>query len=96
MVDLAEERQQLEEANTKHQQNLDNQVAGTTINTDNTLVLELAKGKNRTLGSSPLSPIIRVDGTGTVEQVNARYSFISMYAVEDIMYTVDEIFPNTT
>ena len=62
MVDLAEEEQQLEEANTKHQQNLDNQVAGTTINTDNTLVLELAKGKNRTLGSSPLSPIIQVDG----------------------------------
>ena len=43
--------------------------------------------------STPLSPIQQVDGTA--EQKTARYSFISMYAVDDIVYTVEEIFPKT-
>ena len=40
------------------------------------------------------SPILQVDGEA-VEKGQAKYSFVSMYAEEDILYTIDEIFPRT-
>ena len=76
------EKKQLEEASN----------TGTTSNTDNRLILELDKVEDRTQ-SSPLSPILQVDGAA--EQEKAKYSFVSMYAEEDIMYTIEEIFPRT-
>ena len=35
-----------------------------------------------------MSPILQVDGAA--EQEKAKYSFVSMYAEEDIMYTIEE------
>ena len=86
------EKKQLEEASTSHQQTLENQVAGTTSSTDNRLILKLDKVDDKTQ-SSPLSPILQVDGAA--EQEKAKYSFVSMYVEEDIMYTIEEIFPRT-
>ena len=89
-----EEQQQFEDASSsEHQKTLDNQVAGTTSSKDSRLILDLAKGEDRNLGSSPLSPILQVDGTA--EQDRAKYSFVSMYAEEDILYTLEELFPRT-
>jgi hypothetical protein len=31
----------------------------------------------------------------SAEQEKAKYSFVSMYVEEDIMYTIEEIFPRT-
>ena len=84
------EKKQLEEASATNQQNLDSQIAGATSNTDNRLILELDKVEDRTQ-SSPFCLIPQVDGAA--EQEKAKYSFISMYAEEDIMYTIEEIFP---
>ena len=50
-------------------------------------------GEDITLGSCPFSPILQVDGTA--EKDRASYSFVSMYAEEDILYTLEEIFPTT-
>ena len=62
------------------------------------LVLDLAKeGQVKPLeivGTGILSPILQVDGEVVLEN-QAKYSFISMYAKEDILYTLDEIFPRT-
>ena len=88
-----EEKHQLEEASSEHQQSSDNQAAGITSNKDNRLILDLAMGEDRTLGSCPFSPILQVDGTA--EKDRASYSFVSMYAEEDILYTLEEIFPTT-
>ena len=68
------EKKQLEEASTSHQQTLENQVAGTTSSTDNRLILKLDKVDDKTQ-SSPLSPILQVDGAA--EQEKAKYSFVS-------------------
>jgi hypothetical protein len=46
------------------------------------------------VGTGILSPILQVDGEVVLEN-QAKYSFISMYAKEDILYTLDEIFPRT-
>ena len=46
------------------------------------------------VGTGILSPILQVDGEVVVEN-QAKYSFMSMYAREDILYTLDEIFPRT-
>ena len=46
------------------------------------------------VGTGILSPILQVDGDVVVEN-QAKSSFISMYAKEDILYTLDEIFPRT-
>jgi hypothetical protein len=43
--------------------------------------------------TSPLSLILQVDGAA--EQEKAKDSFVSMYAEEDIMYTIEEIFQRT-
>ena len=40
-----------------------------------------------------LSPILQVDGE-MVEENQTKYSFVSMHAKEDILYTLDEIFPS--
>ena len=72
---------------------MDNQAAGATSNTNNRLVLDLAKGESRPVGAGPMSPILQLDGEA--EEDRAKYSFVSMYAEEDIMYTLGEIFPKT-
>ena len=55
------------------------------------MILDLAKGEDRTLESSPFCPILQVDGT--TEQDRASYSFVRMNAEKDILYTIEEIFP---
>ena len=47
-------------------------------------------------GTEILSPIIQVDGEAVdSEEDQVKYSFVSMYAEEDIIYTIEEIFPRT-
>ena len=46
------------------------------------------------VGTGILSPILQVDGEVVVEN-QAKYSFMSMYAEEDILDTLDKIFPRT-
>ena len=45
-------------------------------------------------GTGLLSPIVQLDGE-VVEEDQFKYSFVSMYAEEDILYTLDEMFPRT-
>ena len=40
-----------------------------------------------------MSPIPQVDGAAA--QDKAKYSFVCMCAEEDVMYTIEEIFPKT-
>ena len=46
------------------------------------------------VGTGLLSPILQVDGEA-MEEDQAKYYFGSMYAEEDILYTLDEIFPRS-
>ena len=43
--------------------------------------------------SGPISPIPHADGAAA--QDKAKFSFVYMYADEDVMYTIEEIFPET-
>ena len=59
------------------------------------MILNLVKeGQVMSVGTGPLSPILQVNGE-VVEEDQARYSFVIMYAEEDIFCTLDEIFPRT-
>ena len=80
-------------ASSEHQQTLDIQAAGITSNKDNSLILDLAMEKDKTFVSSPFSPILHVDETAEKDRIS--YSFDSMYAEEDILYTLEEIFLKT-
>ena len=46
------------------------------------------------VGKEVLSPMLQVDGE-VMEEDQVKYSFVSMYAEEDILYTLEEIFPRT-
>jgi hypothetical protein len=59
------------------------------------LILDLAKeGQVMLVGTGLLSPILQVDGE-VVGEDQAKFSFVSMYAEEAILYTIEEIFPRT-
>ena len=59
------------------------------------MILDLAKeGPVKPEGTGLLSSILQVDGE-VVEEDQVKYSFMSMYAEEDILYTLEEIFPRT-
>ena len=59
--------------------------------TSKRLILELGK-EEEPVGGTPLpSPILQVDGPIDFELV--KYTFRSEYAEEDIIYTLEEIFP---
>ena len=59
--------------------------------TSKRLILELGKEEEPVVGTPLLSPILQVDGPIDVEIV--KFTFRSEYAEEDIIYTLEEIFP---
>ena len=83
-----------EKAATKPQneKDLDRQAVGDTSCKSNKLVLELPSVKDKSVVTSLPSPILQVDGEQMKED-KIKYQFISNYAEEDIVYTLDEIFP---
>ena len=79
----------------KEEEKLQKQQTGSQTAAGGKLILDLVKeGKVMSVGTGPLSPILQVDGEA-VEEDQAKYSFESMYAEEDILYTLDEIFPKS-
>ena len=69
--------------------------AGDTSNTPNMLIVNL---KQTTTGKTPLetrlnSPIPQVDGSHVSHTKEEVFSFKSDYGEEDIIYSLDEIFP---
>ena len=57
----------------------------------NRLVLELIKVKDGPVGTSIPSPILQLDGSVDVGKL--KYTFVSNYHEDDILFTLDEIFP---
>ena len=79
----------------KEDEKMKKQQTGTQTAAGGKLILDLAKeGQVMTVRTEVQSPILQVDGEA-VEKGQAKYSFVSMYAEEDILYTIDEIFPRT-
>ena len=77
-------------AEVKEKVNLD------TKNTANKLVIEFDKAKERqdeSVGADLTSPIPQVDGAGKNWSDMVLYSFISDYHQDDILYTLEELFP---
>ena len=50
------------------------------------------EAQTRPVKTGILSPILQVDGEAVVEDL-AKYSFLSIYAEEDILYSLDDIYP---
>ena len=86
-------RLRLEQFNKKKEdEKLNKQQTGSQTAAGHKLVLNLAsEGQVMPVATGSLSPILQLDGEVAVEK--AKYSFESMYAEEDIIYTLDEIFP---
>ena len=79
----------------KEEEKLKKQQTGSQTAAGCKLILDLAnEGQVMPVGTGLLSPILQVDGE-VVEEDQAKYSFVSMYAEEDIIYTIDEIFPRS-
>ena len=79
----------------KEEENLKKQKTGSKPAAGCKLILHLAKeGQVLPVGTGLLSPILRVDGE-VAEEDQPKYSFVSMYAEEDILYSIDEIFPRS-
>ena len=74
----------------KEKEKLEMQLTGNQAAASKKLILDLAKEDQ--VGTGILNPIPQVDGEA-VEEDQVMYSFISMYAEEDILYTLEEIFP---
>ena len=74
----------------KEKEKLEMQPTGNQAAASKKLILDLAKEDQ--VGTGILNPIPQVDGEA-VEEDHVMYSFISMYAEEDILYTLEEIFP---
>ena len=83
-----------EKAATKPQneKDLDRQAVGDTSCKSNMLILELPSVKDKSVGISLPNPILQVD-VEQMEKGEMKNQFISNYAEEDIVYTLDEIFP---
>ena len=67
-----------------------------TGDTSNSLVIELANTKEKhddNIETGNVSPIMQIDGSLEDDQT-AEYTFTSEYAEEDVVYTLDEIFPD--
>ena len=74
-----------------NQQEVGSQTPADSEATSKRLILELGK-EEEPVGETPLtSPILQVDGPIDLELV--KYTFRSEYAEEDIIYTLEEIFP---
>ena len=95
------EREEQEEANPKPKQTGDQDQGslGAADTSSTRLVIEIAKEKDRSADtrSGLPSPILQVDGdwTGECGGGNVRYSFKSDYAEEDILDSLQEIFPES-
>ena len=77
----------------KEEEKLKKQQTGSQTAAGCKLILDLAnEGQVMPVGTGLLSPILQVDGE-VVEEGQTKYSFVSMYAEEDILYTLDELFP---
>jgi hypothetical protein len=75
----------------KEEEKLQKQQTGSQTAAGYKTIIDLAKeGQVIRVGTGLLSPILQVDGA-IVEEDQAKYSFMSMYAEEDIIYTIDEI-----
>ena len=90
-------RLRLEKFNQKKEdEKLDQQEIGSQSHADSEatstrLIIELDKEMDQD-GETPLqSPILRVDGP--IDEENVKYTFKSDYAEEDLIYTLEEIFP---
>ena len=78
----------------KETEKLKKQPTGNQAAASNKLILDLAmEDQVKPVGTGILSPILQVDGEAVEEEDQVKYSFTSMYAEEDILYTLDEIFP---
>ena len=74
-----------------NQQEFGSQTPVDSESTSKRLILELGKEEEPVVGTPLLSPILQVDGPIDVEIV--KFTFRSEYAEEDIIYTLEEIFP---
>ena len=86
-------RLRLEQFNKKkEEEKLNKQQTGSQTAAGGKLVLNLARNRQTKSGATgTLSPILQLDGEAVIDK--AKYTFESMYAEEDIAYTLDEIFP---
>jgi hypothetical protein len=58
------------------------------------LILDLANGKDRSVGQGIISPIPQVDGEMKENEAKeVIYEFVSNFGEEDIIYTLEELFP---
>ena len=70
------------------------QTAGATSSSANKLVMDLDKVEDRSVGAI-LSPIPQVDGW-IEEKDHKKFEFVGNYAEEDIQFTLEDIFPETS
>ena len=75
---------------------LQEKFAGAGVSSSTKLILELDKAKavHEPVEKNTLSPILQVDGVGDTEKVS--YTFHSDYGEEDILDSLNELFPETS
>ena len=83
-------RKKVEEKEPKTEKDLNRQAVGDTSCKSNKLVLELPSVKDKSVGTSLPSPMLKVDGDKWRKVKGSTSS--SVVAEDDIAYTLDEIF----
>ena len=73
------------------QQEIGSQSPAVAEATSTKLIIELDKEMKQGVETPLHSPILQVDGP--IEEENMKYTFKSEYAEEDLIYTIEEIFP---
>ena len=73
------------------QQEIGSQSPAVAEATSTKLIIELDKEMKQGVETPLHSPILQVDGP--IEEENMKYTFKNEYAEEDLIYTIEEIFP---